>query len=319
MLSNTERREAAKRKLTDRLEAEQRARHKRKVVLISVSAAVAVALVATVTTVVVKKILDDREAARWTSCEHFDQENKFAQLPSSIEEYEQRVGPLKPEERQQMKDELAKVQAAAKKQKDAPRPGDQALKEGTEQVLFTTNQGPIPTTFTRDTAPCNTAAVLSLVENGYYNGSDCHRLTTADTLKVLQCGDPTGTGFGSPTWSTIDEPPTHLKPVGQPSPDTGAPQAVVYPRGTVAIANSNREGSAYGQQPVTNSGSAQMFFVVQDSQLPPNFAVVGTVDEAGLKVLDKVYAGGVTPTPGNPKAQDGEPKIPITIETATVE
>ena len=62
MSTNEERREAAKRKLEERLETERLARRKRKIVIASVSTAVVVAVVAGVTAVVVKKIMDEHGA-----------------------------------------------------------------------------------------------------------------------------------------------------------------------------------------------------------------------------------------------------------------
>lgn len=82
MTTNEERREAAKRKLEDRLEHERQVARKRKIVIASVSTLVVVAIVATVaTTLIVKKVLDDREAARWTACSFEDQPSRFKDLP----------------------------------------------------------------------------------------------------------------------------------------------------------------------------------------------------------------------------------------------
>ena len=41
-------------------------------------------------------------------------------------------------------------------------------------------------------------ASLSLAGQGFFDGTACHRLTTGEGLKVLQCGDPTGTGQRRP-------------------------------------------------------------------------------------------------------------------------
>ena len=152
--------------------------------------------------------------------------------------------------------------------------------------------------------------MISLIRHDYYNDTPCHRMTTSDALKVLQCGDPTGTGAGGPGWSSPDEPPTNLKPAGQPNPMSGQ-QSVTYPRGTIAIANSNQGGQS------SNTGSSQFFLVISDSQLPADYSVVGKVDPEGLKVLDKVAAGGVTPGPSG-EASDGKPKLPVQINTAKI-
>ncbi len=151
--------------------------------------------------------------------------------------------------------------------------------------------------------PCNVAAVTSLIENKFYEDTTCHRMTTSDKLKILQCGDPTGTGMSGPGWTSPDEPPTDLKKVGQPDPMSGS-QPVVYPRGTVAIANSSQGG----QNP--NTGSSQLFIVINDSELGPDYSIVGKVDEPGLAVLDKVYAGGITPRPGRQPTRRRQAEAP---------
>ncbi len=136
-------------------------------------------------------------------------------------------------------------------------------------------------------------------------------MTTADKLKILQCGDPTGTGMSGPGWTSPDEPPTDLKKVGQPDPMTGSQP--VTTRGTVAIANSSQGG----QNP--NTGSSQLFIVIQDSELGPDYSIVGHVYEAGLPVLDKINHGGINPGPAGSQPGDGKPKVDVTIETATVD
>ena len=140
---------------------------------------------------------------------------------------------------------------------------------------------------------------LSLVNAGYYNDTPCHRLTTGEGLKVLQCGDPTGTGTGGPGYTIPDEAPTTLAaaPSGQGT--------VTYPRGTVAMAKT--------AQP--NSGGSQFFLVYADSTLPPQYTVFGTIDDAGLTAIDKVAAAGTDDSNGS---GDGKPKAPIEIQSAEV-
>ncbi|GAB41978.1 putative peptidyl-prolyl cis-trans isomerase [Gordonia terrae NBRC 100016] len=169
MSTNEERREAAKRKLEERLETERRARRKRKIVIASVSTAVVVAVVAGVTAVVVKKIMDDREAARWTTCAYEDSPSRFDQLPDQVPDT------VPAEQRPQYQAELDELKAAAKNERTSPKPDERVLKSGTEQATFVTTQGTLPITLERDGAPCNTAAVTSLIENKFYDDSTCHR------------------------------------------------------------------------------------------------------------------------------------------------
>jgi peptidyl-prolyl cis-trans isomerase B (cyclophilin B) len=111
------------------------------------------------------------------------------------------------------------------------------------------------------------------------------------TFGVLQCGDPTGTGQGGPAYRFAEEI----------TPET------TYPRGTIAMANSGTPGST----------GSQFFLVFADAQLPPDYSVVGTVDEAGLAVLDTIAAAGndgsFEPQPGG-----GAPNTPVTIQTMAV-
>ena len=60
-----------------------------------------------------------------------------------------------------------------------------------------------------------------------------------------------------------------------------------------------------------STGGSQFFLVYGDSTLPPNYTLFGTVDQAGLAVLDKIAAGGITPGQNGP--EDGTPKTPVQI------
>jgi peptidyl-prolyl cis-trans isomerase B (cyclophilin B) len=168
-------------------------------------------------------------------------------------------------------------------------------------VVLTTNSGAVTITLTVDAAPCTTRSFVHLAGKKFYDNTPCHRLTTSQGLKVLQCGDPSGSGSGGPGYTVPDENPKDLKPAPTPAPDGSTVD--IYPRGTVAMANTG--------QP--HSGGSQFFIVWGDSTLPPAYAVFGSVDAAGLAVLDKI-AGAGTADGG----QDGAPKDPVTIQQAVV-
>ncbi|MCI2420149.1 peptidylprolyl isomerase [Saccharopolyspora sp. K220] len=195
----------------------------------------------------------------------------------------------------------AKSDEPAAKPVDLPPDPNPTPAQGTENVTLQTSQGAIPITLDRAKAPCTVQSFGHLVGAGYFDGTDCHRLTTTEGLKVLQCGDPSGTGSGGPGYSIKDEPPTGLSPAPSPNDQSGA---VIYPRGTLAMAKSS--------QP--NSGGSQFFMVYQDSYLPPEYTVFGTIGEGGLAVLDKVAAAGVQPTNGE---GDGSPNMAVRIERAS--
>jgi peptidyl-prolyl cis-trans isomerase B (cyclophilin B) len=176
-------------------------------------------------------------------------------------------------------------------------PPTSASRSGTVTVTLHTSQGDLPMTMPRAAAPCTVASFAFLAGKGYFDRTPCHRLTTASSLRVLQCGDPTGTGTGGPGYTVPDENPTNLPQA------PGGQGASLYARGTVAMANTG--------QP--HSGGSQFFLVYADSELPPSYAVFGQVSAAGLTTLDKIAAGGV-----QGGGQDGAPAVPVTITSATV-
>jgi len=173
---------------------------------------------------------------------------------------------------------------------EVPPPQDVVPAAGTTDLLMTTNLGGLTLTLDRAATPCAAASLVHLAEQGFFDDSPCHRGVDSEGLQVLQCGDPSGTGAGGPTYTS----PTEV---------TGEE---TYPRGTVAMANSGQ-----------GFDGSQFFLVWGDSELPPAYTVVGTVDEAGLAVLDEVAANGhdgsLDPRPGG-----GAPNVPVTIESMAV-
>ncbi|HEX5114327.1 MAG TPA: peptidylprolyl isomerase [Pseudonocardiaceae bacterium] len=188
-------------------------------------------------------------------------------------------------------------------------PPSTADRSGTVTITLHTTAGDVPISMPRAQAPCTVASFTFLAGKGYFDKTPCHRITDypePNALFVLQCGDPTGSGSGGPGYTIPDENPTDLKPA------PGGQNADVYPRGTVAMANTG--------QP--HSGGSQFFLVYRDSNLPPSYATFGTVAQSGLSVLDKIAAGGITPgtdpSSGQTTPNDGKPKNPVVINSATV-
>ena len=181
-----------------------------------------------------------------------------------------------------------------------PRDPHHTPDTGTVTVRIDTSHGPLDLTLDRSKAPCTVQSFIHLAKHRFYDQTICHRLTAYPTLKVLQCGDPSGTGELGPGYKYKDELPTNLPPA--PTDPTGARR--VYARGVLAMANAG---------PDTNG--SQFFLVYADSTLPPDYTVFGTIDEAGLATVDKVAAEGTDDSNG---PGDGKPKTPVTIQTATV-
>lgn len=137
-------------------------------------------------------------------------------------------------------------------------------------------------------APQAVASFVTLAQGGYFDGTGCHRLVT-EGIFVLQCGDPTFTGSGSPGYSF--------------GPIENAPDDDVYPAGSVAMARRGGDAESMG---------SQFFLVYEESTIPSDaaggYTVFGTIT-SGLDfvraVADAGAAGG---------ASDGAPVDPVTIE-----
>jgi peptidyl-prolyl cis-trans isomerase B (cyclophilin B) len=179
-----------------------------------------------------------------------------------------------------------------------PQTGRISTTPATVDATIVTTGGAIGVRLDNAKAPCTVNNFTSLARQRYFDGTPCHRLTTSDALGALQCGDPTGSGSGGPGYRFPNEYPTNQYRLADP----GMGQPVVYPRGTLAMANSG---------PGTNG--SQFFLVYKDSMLPPTYTVFGTIDPTGLAVVDKVAAGGV-----QGGTDDGKPTTSVNIASVTV-
>jgi peptidyl-prolyl cis-trans isomerase B (cyclophilin B) len=183
----------------------------------------------------------------------------------------------------------------ASKPVNPPRTGKVPTDPAQISVSMATNQGNIGLQLDNAKSPCTVNSFASLAQQGFFNDTPCHRLTTSEGLSVLQCGDPTGQGTGGPGYQFANEYPTDQYQPGDPK----LQEPVLYPRGTIAMANAG---------PGTNG--SQFFLVYKDSQLPPNYTVFGTIDQTGLATLDKIAAAGVADG-----GQDGKPKDDVQVKT----
>ncbi|MHA3022252.1 peptidylprolyl isomerase [Mycobacterium sp. BMJ-28] len=180
-----------------------------------------------------------------------------------------------------------------------PRVGKVPTTPPTVAGVIATDRGAIPIELDNAKAPCTVNNFASLAAQGFYNGTPCHRLTTGSDLGVLQCGDPSGTGKGGPGYQFPNEYPTNQYRLTDPA----MKNPVIYPRGTLAMANAG---------PGTNG--SQFFLVYKDSRLPPTYTAFGTIAEPGLTVLDQIAANGVA---GG--ADDGKPAAPVNVATVRVQ
>ncbi|NMR20136.1 peptidylprolyl isomerase [Cellulomonas fimi] len=153
---------------------------------------------------------------------------------------------------------------------------------------ITTTAGDIGIELDGAAAPQAVASFVSLARQGYFDGTACHRLVTGG-IKVLQCGDPTGTGQGGPGYSF--------------GPIENAPADDVYPAGTIAMARVGNDASSMG---------SQFFLVYEDSTIPSDqaggYTVFGQIT-SGLDALQAVADAGV-----QGGATDGLPVTDVTIQ-----
>jgi peptidyl-prolyl cis-trans isomerase B (cyclophilin B) len=95
-------------------------------------------------------------------------------------------------------------------------PGGPVIKTGTPPLAapntghatmtIKTNRGTIVADVDLSRTPCTAAAFRYLGSSGYFHGTACHRLTSAKTsISILQCGDPSGSGAGGPSFKYADE------------------------------------------------------------------------------------------------------------------
>ncbi|MCR6489950.1 peptidylprolyl isomerase [Amycolatopsis sp. OK19-0408] len=170
-------------------------------------------------------------------------------------------------------------------------PDGPAPSSGTVPVRLATSAGAIGLSLDRALAPCTVVNFLSLVKQGFYDGTSCHRLSVAAGLQMLQCGDPVGDGTGGPGYTIRDEVFPEL----------------TYGRGVLAMAKT--------AQP--DSGGSQFFLVFGKTEIPPEYTVFGSIDDPGLAVLDKVAQGGVDTAKSNIGDGSGPPKTPVTFTQVT--
>jgi peptidyl-prolyl cis-trans isomerase B (cyclophilin B) len=173
---------------------------------------------------------------------------------------------------------------------------DPATAEGRDWTgTLTLNDIPLDFTLDGAAAPQSVAVFVQSVQQNYYPGKTCHRLTDGEGFGVLQCGSLDGQGSSDPDFAY--------------GPIENAPADGVYPAGTIAVA---RGADGYSQ-------GRQFFICYTDTTLPTDtggYTIIGTVT-AGLDQLgSEVVAGGLTPVSGE---NDGTPNVPTTITAVTVE
>jgi len=160
-------------------------------------------------------------------------------------------------------------------------------------MTINTNYGTMVVALDAAKAPCTVHAIEYLAQQKFYDNTICHRETFGpdSTIYVLQCGDPTGQGGGTPGFSYKNE----------------NTNGVNYNRGVLAMANGG---------PDTNG--SQFFINYADPSeegaqaLAGGYTVFGQITQ-GLDVLDRITGPGVVGEGG-----DGAPASKPEITSITV-
>lgn len=297
MPTNEQRRANAKRKLERQLERRAKQAKTRRIVLIAAGSIVAVAVVVAVVLTIVNTKHEQKSntaASTTTSSSAPESTTPAGPAPSAPP-----LPAFKPSAEVGANCQYPATPEPAAKEVKPPRTGKVPTDPAQVSVSMVTNQGHIGLMLANNESPCTVNSFASLVGQKYFDNTKCHRLTTSPGLGVLQCGDPKGQGTGGPGYQFANEYPTDQYPPNDPK----AQEPVLYPRGTLAMANAG---------PGTNG--SQFFMVYKDSQLPPQYTVFGTIQPDGLATLDKIAKAGVA---GG--GEDGAPATEVTITSVLLD
>jgi len=125
------------------------------------------------------------------------------------------------------------------------------------QVTFRTSAGEFTMELNPEKAPINTANIVSLVKQNFYNGIAFHRVVPGF---VVQVGDPRGDGWGGPGYSVLCEY-----------------NDLPYERGTVGMALAGKD-----------TGGSQFFIAhTPQPQLNGRYTVIGQVI-SGMETIDRL-------------------------------
>lgn len=159
--------------------------------------------------------------------------------------------------------------AAGCKHVEAPPPKHVSFKAPKQTVkrgekltaLVETSCGSFDISLDSQRAPKTVNSFVFLSEEGFYDDLTFHRVAPEF---VIQGGDPLGNGTGGPGYSVTEKPPANL----------------AYTKGVVAMAKTSAE-------PPGRSGSQFFVILSADAGLPPEYALIGKVDE-GFDVVERI-------------------------------
>lgn len=177
------------------------------------------------------------------------------------------------------------VEASEPREPEQHEPPEGTLEPSrTWSLVFDTSCGTFTVELDLTLAPETSASLVALARDGYFDDTVFHRVVPDF---VIQGGDPTQSGSGSPGYATLDRPPLSVR----------------YRKGIVAMAKTEIA-------PAGTAGS--QFFVVtaEDAGLDPVYAIVGRVSD-GLEVVERIGELGDRETQ--------QPTQTVLVRTVTVD
>jgi len=172
-------------------------------------------------------------------------------------------------------------------------PSVEHVPTGTSTLTIRTSAGVLTAELDGAAAPCAVYALRHLATRGYYDGTFCPRQTDApaEVFYILQCGDPTGTGLGTPGFAYDAEHP-----------------ASDFRRGVIAMVHgpSGMNGAQFVISYASPTAEGRQ-------EMADRFTPVGRLTD-GFEVLDDLIGPGVADGSG-----DGRPASEARIQSITVE
>ena len=205
MPTNEQRRETAKRKLERQLDRRTAQARRRRLYAIIASV---VGVIAVVAAVVATVMLTNRDSDSTAAASTTSAPSSSAAPTETAPMANGQLPEFKPPADLGADCQYPAAQPASKPN-TAPRTGKVPTDPAQISASMTTTQGNIGLQLDNAKAPCTVNSFASLAQQGYFNDTPCHRLTTSEGLSVLQCGDPTGQGSGGPGYEFANEYPTN--------------------------------------------------------------------------------------------------------------
>jgi cyclophilin family peptidyl-prolyl cis-trans isomerase len=173
-------------------------------------------------------------------------------------------------------------------EKQYSEPPTMALQPNTDyKAILKTTKGNITIDLYEDRTPVTVNNFVFLSQDKFYNGTKFHRIISGF---MIQGGDPTGTGGGSPGYRFDDEAFE-----GE------------YEPGTLAMANAG-----------PNTNGSQFFIMHGNTELPKNYVIFGKVaDDASMQVVNLIAQTPVTRSPMGENSQPTENVLINEVEIVT--